>query len=539
MKLGYNEIMITSMYFNDINDFINLELGVKRFQGNMERFHFNPIPLNEHSRKLFPNIETFHIYSKNDEIFNDGKIFKKVMWCTVDYSTYLKEKEQGNSCKNIEYTYKDRNKYGNIIPQEVKSLGNECFYECSSLTSINIPSSISKLGDLCFRKCSLTTINVPTTVSVLGNECFCECSSLTSVTIPTTISKLGDECFSGCSSLTSVTIPTTVSELGRCCFDECTSLTSIVLENIQFISEERIFMNKPVLISFKIPKNLQKINGENIEKKDINEFIIPTTITKLGDWCFSGCLSLTSVDIPTTISELGGCCFCVCPSLTSINIPTTIKEFGYWCFYKCYSLTSISIPPSVNKIGKGSFSLCESLTSINIPSSITSFENRQFDGSYLLRRLEIENLQFISKERIFMNEPILFSIEIPLNLKTINGKSIEKKDINEFIIPTTISEIDDWCFYKCNSLKSINIPTTISKLGNHCFSECSSLSEVILPTSIIKLGNYCFNNCSSLTSINIPSSITLFGECCFYGCGCTEELKKNKTIPRGSFEHTQ
>ncbi|EDR28874.1 hypothetical protein EDI_038570 [Entamoeba dispar SAW760] len=102
MKLGYNEIMIVSMYFNDINDFINLEIGIKRFQGNMERFHFNPIPLNQYSRKLFTNIETFHIYNEKDKIFNDGKIFKKVTWYEVDYSTYLQEKEAGNICKNIE-----------------------------------------------------------------------------------------------------------------------------------------------------------------------------------------------------------------------------------------------------------------------------------------------------------------------------------------------------------------------------------------------------------------------------------------------------
>ncbi|BFU22330.1 hypothetical protein, conserved [Entamoeba histolytica] len=76
MQLGYNEIMIISKYFEDINDFINLEIGIKRFDGNMERFHFNPIPLNQYSRKLFPNIETFHIYNKEDEIFEDGRIIK-------------------------------------------------------------------------------------------------------------------------------------------------------------------------------------------------------------------------------------------------------------------------------------------------------------------------------------------------------------------------------------------------------------------------------------------------------------------------------
>ncbi|EDR23808.1 hypothetical protein EDI_003330 [Entamoeba dispar SAW760] len=145
MKLGYNEIMIVSMYFDDIKDFINLEIGIKRFQGNMERFHFNPIPLNKYSRRLFTNIETFHIYNYTDEEFKDGRIFKQVIWYKVYYSTYLKEKKQGNICKNIEYTKEDRNTYGNTIPSEVKSLGYKCFDECYSLKSINIPSSINEI----------------------------------------------------------------------------------------------------------------------------------------------------------------------------------------------------------------------------------------------------------------------------------------------------------------------------------------------------------------------------------------------------------
>ncbi|GAB1218866.1 hypothetical protein ENUP19_0005G0006 [Entamoeba nuttalli] len=127
MKIGYNEIMIISKYFDDINDFINLEIGIKRFRGNMERFHFNPIPLNQYSRRLFPNIETFHIYNKEDEVFKDGRIFKYVIWYKVSYSTYLKKKEEMNECKNIEYTEKDINTYGNKIPIEVNSIGDNCY----------------------------------------------------------------------------------------------------------------------------------------------------------------------------------------------------------------------------------------------------------------------------------------------------------------------------------------------------------------------------------------------------------------------------
>ncbi|EDR29445.1 hypothetical protein, conserved [Entamoeba dispar SAW760] len=328
MKLGYNEIMIVSKYFNKINDFINLEIGIKRFQGNIERFHFNPIPLNKYSRKLFPNIETFHIYNKKDKVFNDGKIFKKIIWYEVDYSTYLKEKEKWDVYKNIRYTQLDRMKYGEVIPQEVTSIGYQCFDWCIALTRIDIPSRTKELS---------------------GN------------------------CFNGCKSLKSITIPSTISTIGFNCFYWCTSLTSINNQNIQFISKERIFMNEPVLVSIETPKNIQIINGKNIEKKDINEFIIPPSITKLGEYCFSGCSTLTSITIPSSINEIGYSCFSSCSSLKSINIPSSVSKLEDYCFNYCKSLTSIIIPSSINEIGGYCFSGCSSLQSINIPSSITAF----------------------------------------------------------------------------------------------------------------------------------------------------------------------
>ncbi|GAB1221128.1 hypothetical protein ENUP19_0065G0001 [Entamoeba nuttalli] len=290
MQIGYNEIMIVSKYFDDINDFINLEIGIKRFRGNMERFHFNPIPLNQYSRRLFPNIETFHIYKEEDEIFEDGRIFKYVIWYKVSYSTYLEEKEEMNEYKNIEYTQEDRKKYGNTIPIEVTSLGNRCFYGCN-IQSIEIPTNVSEIGNYCFYECtSLISINIPTSVSKIGNYCFYGCKSLTSINIPPSISEIGDYCFEECSSLTSITIPTSVSEIGHGCFYECTSLISIN---------------------------------------------IPTSVSEIGDDCFDRCYSLKSINIPTSVTEIGDGCFYECSSLTLINIPSSVTSFGYKCFYGC------------------------------------------------------------------------------------------------------------------------------------------------------------------------------------------------------------
>ncbi|RGN77819.1 leucine-rich repeat domain-containing protein [Segatella copri] len=125
-----------------------------------------------------------------------------------------------------------------IIPEKVKgndgvecvvtSLGDECFKDCSGLTSITIPSSVTSLGDDCFTSCiGLTSITIPSSVTSLGDDCFSYCSSLTSIEIPSSVTSLGDYCFSGCSNLTSITIPSSVTFLGDDCFSGCSGLETV------------------------------------------------------------------------------------------------------------------------------------------------------------------------------------------------------------------------------------------------------------------------------------------------------------------------
>ncbi|EDR24372.1 hypothetical protein, conserved [Entamoeba dispar SAW760] len=89
----------------------------------------------------------------------------------------------------------------NYYPSSISELGRGkfCFDECESLTSINIPSSISKLGKCCFRRCpSLKSINIPTSITSIGIECFKECYSLTSINIPSSITSFEYGCFYEC-----------------------------------------------------------------------------------------------------------------------------------------------------------------------------------------------------------------------------------------------------------------------------------------------------------------------------------------------------
>ena len=102
------------------------------------------------------------------------------------------------------------------------------FFGCSSLTSVNIPSSVTEIGDKAFSGCSsLTSINIPSNVTEIGEWAFEGCSSLTNINIPSSVTEINWGAFSGCSSLTNINIPSSVTLIGSGAFSWCSSLTSI------------------------------------------------------------------------------------------------------------------------------------------------------------------------------------------------------------------------------------------------------------------------------------------------------------------------
>ena len=88
---------------------------------------------------------------------------------------------------------------------KANAIGYCAFWGCSGLTSVTIPSSITKIGDNAFSGCSgLTSVTIPSSVTEIGSSAFSDCRGLTSVTVPSSVTKIGDNAFSGCSGLTSV-----------------------------------------------------------------------------------------------------------------------------------------------------------------------------------------------------------------------------------------------------------------------------------------------------------------------------------------------
>ena len=208
------------------------------------------------------------------------------------------------------------------LPMSVKSIGEESFKNCYNLTSINLPASIERIGVCAFFNCThLVNIILPNGLTSISNETFCGCSGLSSISIPNSVTSIGDSAFSGCHSLTNIVLPKGLTTIGERAFSYCTNLTSIEL---------------------------------------------PNGLTNLVSDLFRGCSNLVSVTIPSSVTIIGDEVFFECSNLSSISLPTGLTSIGNGAFYACNSLTDITIPETISRIWWGAFEDCSTLSSITI-----------------------------------------------------------------------------------------------------------------------------------------------------------------------------
>ena len=367
-------------------------------------------------------------------------------------------------------TYKDKNTSsysGKIkIPSElwynqryyrVTRIDKNAFEDCTSLTSITIPNSVTFINDKAFKGCTgIKSITIPESVKYIADNAFGGCTSLTSITISESVTSIGSGAFEGCTSLTSISIPEGVTSIKKNTFKGCTKLASVT---------------------------------------------IPESVTSIGEYAFEGCTSLTTIPLSESVTSIGESAFGGCTSLTSITIPESVTSIGESAFEGCTSLTSITIPESVTSIGERAFYGCRGITSINIPKTLDiSSANLGFlkDGFYY----ELWNWTMVE---VYGSSGLMGDIEIP------SGVSLGDYTFE-------VVAIGREAFLGNTDLTSIMIPESILMIGMIAFGGCKNLTSVICMATTPPICSYGLDFNKKSVLLYVPcESIDLYRNHTYWG----------------------
>ncbi|MBQ9730338.1 MAG: leucine-rich repeat protein, partial [Clostridia bacterium] len=204
----------------------------------------------------------------------------------------------------------------------------------------------------------------------------------------------------------------------------------------------------------------------------------------------------------TTATKVSNYAFYGCDSLTSVLIGDGVTSIGYSAFYNCSKLTSVEIPDRAERIGEDAFYGCTNLTF-----------NKHGNANYLPSKT---NPYFALISVTNKNDS---TYTIHQDTKIIAGSAFRDCDnLTSIEIPDSVTSIGNYAFYDCANLTSVVIGDGVTSIGNSAFHYCSNLTSVEIGDGLESIGNGAFTNCINLTSIEIPDNVTSIGDYAFWYC---------------------
>ena len=348
---------------------------------------------------------------------------------------------------------------------------------------------------------------------------FENCTGLTSVTFPDTVTEFGDKAFSACTGLTSVKIPASVVEIEidsfessygwifHWSFSECPGLSSIWVhpDNPVFASQDGVLFNKDKTELIMYPAGRQ------------GDYVISESVTEIRWYAFHDCKGLTSITVHldnTDFSSVAGVLYnkdktslLRCPEgyQGKYIIPDSVGEIEYKAFFNCAGLTSIFLPASLVEMGT---LFGEDLYDMSHPSDEIAKEYRAFcncDGLTAITT-HSDNPLYASEDGILFNRDKTELIVYPVGRQ------------GNYIIPDTVVKIRNLAFANAKGLTSVTIPASVTEIGRHAFIRCIGLTSITIPNSMTEINHDMFCGCTGLTTVDIPDSVTVIGANAFLDC---------------------
>ena len=478
------------------------------------------------------------------------------------------------------------------LPGTLKSIGTIAFDHCENLESIEFPESVTDLQG-CLSNCtSLTEVALPKSLTTFGDGMFIGCTSLRRVvvweggngmSVPAAYLKIPASTFLGCKNLEEVVWNASVTEIGKNAFNSCEKL-----KNYPDMSKVKTILNGAFSYSgietFTTPASLELMVESFTHSHCLESVTITHKMTIYGNLAFADCPKLTSFVFHDDIENLNDAwyMFSGCTALEEIRLPKKLKKIDRYMFDGCTNLKRLYIGDAITEIETGSVygtaleelhieaatpptqKVSEGVIN-NPPFDKFAYENatvycpdaKAYYSNYMWQRFkkyklpeafkytEVEggysatyNLFDYVKDpttgidygELFRNAYPDGKLVVP---ETHNGKPVVEiadnafyyrlnnitytlqKNISEVVLPETIRKVGKEAFNYLTDIKKVNMPSSLTEIGEYAFWS-TGISEVILPDGLKTVGKKAFQYCNDLTKLVIPQSVESISGNAFY-----------------------
>lgn len=393
--------------------------------------------------------------------------------------------------------------------KKLAEIGKQAFAGCSSIVSLRLSGTITKINDSAFSK--LTTLanvkfndNGEAGTTELGSSVFSGCTNLVEVSTAKNVGIIGSSAFSGCIKLMRLNLAEGLQIIKKDAFAGCTRLEGALPEGVN--------------------EKYSSASGAKVmlpNEKAVLE--IPGTVTAIEDSAFASCYSADETLQADGEKE---------PSDYKIGIKavhiagnpagTTI---GASAFAGCQNLTKLTLGEGVTGLGDSALKDTR-LEEITIPSTFETgtAKNSPFtsgENSTLKKVTFADGIQVIP-QYFLSNITTLTKIEIPASVQKIgdhafadcsNLKTVTFKEPAD----SKLTTIDTSAFEGCSLMTLFKLPEGVTTINASAFKDCKKISLTDLPTGLITIGNAAFENCTMLRVGELPA-ITALGTAAFKNC---------------------
>ena len=456
-----------------------------------------------------------------------------------------------------------------VIPSSISRIGSYAFYQCSGFNTIYfnalncedisisnsntapfkyctgslvIGDGVSKIPSYMFYAASFTgNLTIPDSVTSIGDGAFQQSSFTGSLVIGNSVLTIGSMAFYGCGFSGNLTIGGSVITIGNSAFHSCQFVGNLIIPNtVSTIGDMAFCGCNGFSGSLYIPNSVTVIGNSAFMECSgfIGSFVLPNSVTTIGDYAFSGCSGFYGdLIIPNTITEINDGVFQECRGFSgSLIIPNSVSSIGSRAFLQCTGFTgSLNIPSTVTAIGEEAFFNCNGFTgSLSIPNSVTTIGSQAFCSCSGISSISIPESVIDLYGNAF-NETGWYENQaegyLYLNNWCLGYKGTEKGTL---IIHEGIKHIANQAFLHRSRFEgNLKLPKSLQTIGISSFSSCSGLTgKLLIPKAVTTIGRNAFYNCVGLTSIEITSSTTSIGIGAFIYCdGITSLIVLAVTTP--------